>query len=551
MEVKMKSYPLFITTSILFFLLLGCQERTDIPSAPIAPASTATIESPATITPAFLLSEELTTITTEFNNLTVTVSYPKQAPMASDARLFIDRNDFIVYDDKLFPGIDRGHENDFAVMTIESPGIYNLDEDSDLEIVVHVLSDGPYCCGYTAIMDYDSTRGLYFQSTRKKWGTFRNLPKYSDEDDNGVLELITRNEDFSSTFGPYAVSGAAPLQVWEYTVDGLQDRTRDYPDLIREDAEFWWQQYTDKASVWFGHRSALSAHIANQCILRAETIDWVQAEEYYDPGTRSGNKPWDRYLATLKKALKNHGYACSLSFSLRFPPIITMDDVYLEGPDISYDGISFSIPTTLGGGVCVTTLDAPGGIGFSFACNGTSSGGGWIEIYPLESYQDFFPNGIDIDELRTAIDAKSRDFSPKGYFSAIFLQAKTEYIPAKFGAGIRAIVMRTQIGIFANSESAEYDFRGLTADGKYYIGVQFPIDAPILLSAYDPTKNVNPGAISIPEIPDDLPPFQLGDIQLKYNDEIERQLNQLADLDFTPDLSALDKLVASLQVSSR
>jgi hypothetical protein len=94
-----------------------------------------------------------------------------------------------------------------------------------------------------------------------------------------------------------------------------------------------------------------------------------------------------------------------------------------------------------------------------------------------------------------------------------------------------------------------YDYQGFTDDGEYYIYVTYPIDAPILLSAADPKKNTNEGAIPVPDpLPDDYD--ELYTVMQEYNQDVARQLDQLANAEFMPGLDVLDELVTSLRVET-
>lgn len=221
----------------------------------------------------------------------------------------------------------------------------------------------------------------------------------------------------------------------------------------------------------------------------------------------------------------------------------------LGGPDVFYNGISFTVDPILGE---VVFMRKESGLvdytKFSFALEGCSREVGCVIVVPVEVYRDH-PYGGDyiIDELQAAIETGSYHYFPT-VAAAILLRAQTQHIRFQNGAGIRAIVMRGQNGYLANNEAVVYDFHGLTDDGQYYVKVTFPIDAPMLLSTYDPKENTNEGAFLVPELPDG-PPFGYLSF-LEYNREAERQLDVLEGARFIPDLGLLDALVGSLLVTS-
>jgi hypothetical protein len=150
----------------------------------------------------------------------------------------------------------------------------------------------------------------------------------------------------------------------------------------------------------------------------------------------------------------------------------------LTGPVISYKGISFTLDPALGDRVYVKSFDdSLGDINFLFASEGYCYDAGCVAVFPVERYRETPWGGDIVPKLQAAIDTQSDDFFPT-VGAAILLRAQTQHIQFENGAGIRAVVMRGQDGYFANNEAIMYDFHGLTNDGKYYIEVMSPIDAP-------------------------------------------------------------------------
>jgi hypothetical protein len=185
---------------------------------------------------------------------------------------------------------------------------------------------------------------------------------------------------------------------------------------------------------------------------------------------------------------------------------------------------------------------------FSFAPEWYCRKVGCVMVHPVESYREeiWFGNDL-IDGLQSAIETQSNNYFPV-FTVRLLLRAQTEYIRFQNGRGIRAVVIMGHDLFFANNESLQYEFHGLTDDGKYYVEVMFPIAAPILLSAFDPAENTNEAAIPVPELPAD--DVQSGAVMWEYNEEAGRQLDALDGASFTPDLGALDALVDSLRIVS-
>jgi hypothetical protein len=220
----------------------------------------------------------------------------------------------------------------------------------------------------------------------------------------------------------------------------------------------------------------------------------------------------------------------------------------LHGPAVSYDGIRFTIDPILGEQVFVDAKSSsPSYAGFSFAPEGLCQYVGCVTVYSVESYRKDIPFGADIiDQLKSAIEKQSNRYFPV-LMAHILLRAQTQHLRFQNGAGIRAVVIKGQNTVWANNESLVYEFHGLTDDGQYYVVVTFPIDAPMLLSTYDPAKNVNKDALPVPELPANG--AQQGAAMDKYNQEAQRQLDLLDGSQFTPDLGRLDALAASLLIA--
>ncbi len=227
---------------------------------------------------------------------------------------------------------------------------------------------------------------------------------------------------------------------------------------------------------------------------------------------------------------------------------LTPTERRLEGPDVSYHGISFTVDPVLGDAVFADTAsDSPGYAQFSFAPDGWCRATGCVIVYPVEAYREEVPFGDDIiDGLQAAIEDQSNSYFPV-LMAHILLRAQTQHVRFQNGAGIRAVVISGQDLFFANNESLQYEFHGLTDDGQYYIQVMFPIAAPMLLSTYDPAENTNEDAIPVPELPED--DGQAAIVINEYNEEAERQLDALAGSSFAPDIESLDALVDSLLVA--
>jgi len=214
------------------------------------------------------------------------------------------------------------------------------------------------------------------------------------------------------------------------------------------------------------------------------------------------------------------------------PPSPTMTPAP-QSRAISYNGIHFTYDPALGD--VYTRTESIGEVNFtrfSFAPDGLCRKVGCVDVDPVGQYKAAFPD---------------RPLPPLG--AATILRAQDQPLSFQNGDGARSIRMRGQDIFFANNEALLYEFQGFTEDGRFYVLVTIPLDAPILPSTYDPAQNTNPDALPLPaELPTDYP--ALADLMGVYNQDAEQQLEQLAAADFTPDLTLLDELVASIWVDT-
>jgi hypothetical protein len=220
----------------------------------------------------------------------------------------------------------------------------------------------------------------------------------------------------------------------------------------------------------------------------------------------------------------------------------------LQGPAISYNGVSCSLDPALGDAVFVDTeAHALAWVELSLAPDGYCRDVGCVTVYPVEAYRERVPFGADVmDSLHSALENGSNDYFPV-LMAHILLRAKTSHLRFQNGTGMRAIVMKGQDTVYANNGSVVYEFHGLTDDGRYYVAATFPIDAPMLLSVCcDPAENTNEAAIPAPELSTN--DAEAGAAVREYNQEAQRQLDALHESGFTPDLALLDALVGSLVV---
>ena len=107
--------------------------------------------------------------------------------------------------------------------------------------------------------------------------------------------------------------------------------------------------------------------------------------------------------------------------------------------------------------------------------------------------------------------------------------------PFASGSGIRYLTEYAQYYAPVNNTDLFYTYQGLTGDGKYWISAILPINNPIL-----PADAVNPpGGMSWEEFTAN---YQT------YMADMINQLNSQTSESYSPNLAALDALVASITI---
>lgn len=108
-----------------------------------------------------------------------------------------------------------------------------------------------------------------------------------------------------------------------------------------------------------------------------------------------------------------------------------------------------------------------------------------------------------------------------------------QYLDFKNGQGLRFLTQFSQGIVPVNNAELVYTYQGLTADGKYYVAAVLPVSHPSLPAT---------GAITGNE------PADFSSNYTAYTAAVAQVLNVLADSTFSPDLTRLDALFASLEV---
>jgi hypothetical protein len=238
-----------------------------------------------------------------------------------------------------------------------------------------------------------------------------------------------------------------------------------------------------------------------------------------------------------------------------------------QGVLVSYNNISFVIPNGLASGASPQMIpnnptDQNGGPWAvapqhtEFTLNGYNLPAGHfteilIDIYPAQEYANVY-NGasISLQRLQSFLASPAMPISPDTlpqvpYFNAAALfNAQVGVVQFKNGSGVRMVTQYGQaVGPIGNNGTF-YNFEGLTRDGKYFLVVVLPIEAPFLPTGNDPSAPLPAGGIPFPDYNNtDATVFD------NYYKAVTDKMNATDANSFQPSINTLDALVESINIS--
>jgi hypothetical protein len=186
--------------------------------------------------------------------------------------------------------------------TSEEMILRDLDGDQEPELMVNFYSGGAHCCTSSAIYHYTPQTNTYTPMVHG-WGNAGG-PNLKDVNQDGKLELISRDDRFAYAFGSYAGSGY-PLQIWNYRNGSMLDVTQQYRQLVYNDAYFWWQTFQERKreqdTVEYG-KGPLAAYVADKYLIGEGKDGWERAQKMYS------GKDKAEFFQNLRKFLQETGY---------------------------------------------------------------------------------------------------------------------------------------------------------------------------------------------------------------------------------------------------
>jgi hypothetical protein len=161
-----------------------------------------------------------------------------------------------------------------------------------------------------------------------------------------------------------------------------------------------------------------------------------------------------------------------------------------------------------------------------------------VMTFPADSNQPFAQG---LQNLRAVLAARPN--VPAGNLPMLpivtasqILRSQVQYLDFPGGSGIR-YVTAAGLDVSPLSDSTLfYTFQGLTGDGAYYIAAVFPVKSGLLSATPEPMNSdqYNQFAANYPA----------------YIADLTQKLDGLAPQSFSPDLTLLDKLLQSLQITA-
>ncbi len=196
------------------------------------------------------------------DGLTVQMSYTESSFNAKHVRVTIIRNGVVLLAEEPGPSCNFCEVFPGGFGQRSSVHAVQLDASPDPEAVFDIFTGGAHCCSYSLIYRYDAATNAYI-GLKHDW--FNAGYRFTDPENDGVLEFLTRDDRFAYKFAAYAFSQYPP-QTWRYSVGQMLDVTRQYPAIVQQSSSSQRRKYRTRR----GHsdiRAILAAYVADRCLL--------------------------------------------------------------------------------------------------------------------------------------------------------------------------------------------------------------------------------------------------------------------------------------------
>lgn len=154
----------------------------------------------------------------------------------------------------------------------------------------------------------------------------------------------------------------------------------------------------------------------------------------------------------------------------------------------------------------------------------------------------YFRSMVDLPEVliemwaavETAVTNQNSSYEFKTRQTNLVLQSHTQLLNTDYLQGIRAVTFKTQNLPLLSNSALTYEFRGISADGRYLIQAWIPVSLPFLPDSSNPIQENQPHfAVPIPEITTSREE-ELFQILGAYNEEVAVFVHAATDDTFTP-----------------
>ncbi len=226
--------------------------------------------------------------------------------------------------------------------------------------------------------------------------------------------------------------------------------------------------------------------------------------------------------------------------TLALPPFIAASRVELS-PGAAYDP---NIPPELNGFPpnLLVAFDDEGVASTAFNINEQQ-----IRVFPAQAFLDMYAQAnnpevaVRIQELARLLGERPQEVTNPipvlpGIGAVQTLRARVKYIDFSGGTGVAFLAAYKQGPAPLTNEDLTYFFQGLSSDGRWYISMAYPVNSARLPA-------------TAAEVPPEAAQLAQQDYAA-YLAQTTQLLDQAAANEFTPDLEALNAMLASLNLSA-
>jgi WD40 repeat protein len=179
--------------------------------------------------------------------------------------------------------------------------VRDIDADREPEVILDLATgkSGDGCCSYSLIYKYFPSLKKY-TPTEQFWGNVGYQIK--DVEGDGILEFESQDERFARVLDIPPGDVSLPKRIWQYRQGQMVDVTRQYPQLVYEQAKQLWQTFLERRSQNKEVRGVLAAYLANKHLLGEDAEGWQLVGQVYQGSDR------EAYFAQLRKLFADFGY---------------------------------------------------------------------------------------------------------------------------------------------------------------------------------------------------------------------------------------------------